>query len=84
MKVKARILLIVLSIILVLAMVSCESDKEKSTCTSCKGSGLATCPVVIAYVNHFGERPTGHDCNQCTNGTANCARCNGTGKIAND
>lgn len=82
MKVKARILLIVLSIILVLAMVSCKS--EKSTCTSCKGSGLATCPVVLAYANYFGERPTGHDCNKCTNGTTNCDRCNGTGKIAND
>lgn len=84
MKSFTRVLLIVLSIILVLAMASCEPEKDKATCTSCKGSGLGTCPVVIAYVNHFGKKPTGHDCNQCTNGTVNCARCNGTGKIAND
>ena len=84
MKTISRVMIIVLSIILVLAMSSCEPDKEKemAACTSCKGSGLVTCPVLVAYINHFDEIPRSHDCASCTNGTANCSNCNGTGKIA--
>ena len=82
MKVNARILLIVLSIILVLSVTSCGS--KTYDCAFCAGKGTIKCQTMKMKEYLSGQTQYGHDCSDCSNGIQICDRCNGTGKVTKD
>lgn len=82
MKTISRVVIIVLSIILVLAMASC--GPKEVACAYCAGTGSSECKTMRtqqmqAYLSGEPQQYR-HDCYSCTNGIQACDKCNGTGK----
>ena len=82
MKTISRVVIIVLSIILVLAMASC--GPKELDCAFCFGMGSFKCKTMEMQAYLSGEPQYNHDCRNCTNGIQTCGECNGTGKQPTD